>query len=162
MKKILSTALRAIVAGLCFAVSAALALSITGRDTQFQRSVLQSGISAMTPELSITATPSGSQTTSYQLSAGVSQVVTVASSGDGVRLVSTTALGAPTNVDASLNMIVINAHASNAVNMFPFASTDVIVNNGSAGGAGAALSIPALKNADCWSVSTGKWYCTIG
>jgi len=49
------------------------------------------------------------------------------------------------------------------MNVFSFAATDVIVSNGTAGGAGAALAIATLKSADCWaSTALGRWYCTVG
>ena len=164
MKRLLSSALSGMVFALAAFATVALAVTLSGRDTNLSRSISQVGMAAVTPETGITATPSGTQVTSYQLTAGVSQVTTVATIADGVRLPSLTQLGAPTNLDASLNVVVIN-NAANSLNMFPFTSTDVIVNvtAGTAGGAGAALAVPALKRADCWSISsTARWYCTIG
>jgi hypothetical protein len=162
MKRLLNSALSGAVFALAVLVTAALALQITGRDSTNQRVIWQSGIQAVSTELGITATASGTQATSYQLSAGFSLVTTVATIGDGVKLPSITGIGAPSNVDASLNVVVVN-NTANSMNIFPFAATDVIVSNGAAGGAGAALAVGALKNADCWSAtSTGRWYCTVG
>lgn len=160
LKSALRVGLLAAVAGICFVVSAAVALSITGRETQFQRSILQAGIPAVSTDLAITASTTQTLAGAYQLSAGFSQVTT-ANSNDAVKLPSLTALGSPSNVDAALNMTIAN-NTANTVGVFPFASTDIIVNNGSAGSAGAVLGLPTLKTMECWSASSGRWYCTIG
>ena len=89
-------------------------------------------------------------------------MTTVATIGDGVKLPSITQLGSPTSLDGAINVVVVN-NTANSMNVFPFLATDVIVSNGTAGGAGAALAVAALKNADCWaSTSLGRWYCTVG
>jgi len=158
--------LRSAAYGAIFALAAfattATALVIAGRVSTNNRDMFQVGIQAVTPEQGITATPSGTQVTSYQLSAGVSFVTTVATIGDGVKLPSITQLGSPTSLDGAINVVVVN-NTANSMNVFPFLATDVIVSNGTAGGAGAALAVAALKNADCWaSTSLGRWYCTVG
>ena len=160
MKRLLNSAAIGVICGIV--MSAAFALTISGRDSANRNAIWQNGISALSTELGITATASGTQATSYQLSAGFSLVTTVATIGDGVRLPSITNIGAPSNVDASLNVIVVNDTA-NAMNVFPFLATDIIVSNGAVGGAGGALSVTARKQIDCWSAtSTGRWYCTQG
>jgi hypothetical protein len=59
-------------------------------------------------------------------------------------------------------MVIVN-NTANTVGVFPFLATEVIVNNGSAGGAGAVLALPTLKTMECWSATgSGRWYCTIG
>jgi hypothetical protein len=163
-KRLTSSFLRGAAFGIGIAtmlsIQAALAWVIHGRNSEGANEIIQTGISASSVEQAITATPSGTILTSYQLSAGVSQVTTVATIGDGVKMPSVTALGPPTNLDASLNMIVIN-HTSNSLNIWPFASSDVFVSGGSALGAGAALALPSNKVASCYSVSIGRWYCQI-
>lgn len=163
MKNLSKTAMRALVAGFCFLVPAALALTISGRNSENRNSIFQLGILAISNDLAVTAVPSGSITTAYQITAGLTEVVTVASAGDAVKLPNMAAF--TTSAPAHSNdIIVVNHHASNAINMFPFASAEVIVNNGAAGSAGAALSIPALKSAECYAVAgtTNTWFCQIG
>lgn len=162
MKRFLNSVAAGAIFALATLITAALGLQITGRDTTNQRVIWQSGISAASTELGITATASGTQANSYQLTAGFSLVTTSTVGPDGVKLPSITAIGAPSNVDASLNVIVVNDTA-NSINVFPFAATDVIVSGGTAGGAGAALAVTTRKQIDCWSAtSTGRWYCTQG
>ena len=162
MKRFLNSAAAGAIFALAALATSATALVISGRISQNNREIFQVGIAAVTPEQGITATASGTQATSYQLSAGVSFVTTVATIGDGVRLPSITAIGPPTNLDGSLNVIVVN-NTANSMNIFPFAATDVIVSAGVAGAAGAALAVGTLKNADCWaSTALGRWYCTVG
>ena len=162
MKRFLNSAAAGAIFALAALATTATALVVTGRISANNREIFQVGIQAVTPEQGITATPSGTQATSYQLSAGVSFVTTVATIGDGVKLPSITAIGAPTNLDGAINIIVVN-NTANSMNVFPFAATDVIVSNGTAGGAGAALAIATLKSADCWaSTALGRWYCTVG
>jgi len=162
MKRFLNSAACGVIFALAVLATSATALVISGRISQNNREIFQVGIQAMTPEQGITATPSGTQVTSYQLSAGVSFVTTVATIGDGVRLPSITAIGPPTNLDGAINVIVVN-NTANSMNVFPFAATDVIVSAGVAGAAGAALAVGTLKNADCWaSTALGRWYCTVG
>jgi len=164
MKRLLNLGVRGgIVLGLVGVLaSAALALTISGRDTSQQRSISQVGIRALSTDLGVTATASGTQVNSYQITAGFTLVTTVATIGDSVKMPSITALGAPTNVDAALNIIIVN-NTANSMNVFPFAATDVIVSGGAAASAGAAMAVAALKSASCWSAtSTGRWYCIIG
>jgi hypothetical protein len=162
MKRYLNSAVCGAAFGLAACLVPALALTVLGRDSGQQRNIFQVGIAAVTPEQGITATPSGTQATSYQLTAGVSFVTTVATIGDGVKLPSITAIGAPTNLDGAINIVVVN-NTANSMSLFPFLATDVIVSNGAAAGAGAALAVGALKNADCWAnTALGRWYCTVG
>ena len=162
MKRFLNSAAAGVIFALAAVVTTSMALTIAGRVSVNNRDIFQVGIQAATPEQGITATPSGTQANSYQLTAGVSFVTTVATIADGVKLPSITAIGPPTNLDGSINVIVVN-NTANSMNVFPFLATDVIVSNGTAGGAGAALAIAALKSADCWaSTALGRWYCTVG
>lgn len=142
------------------ALEAAYGWPIRGRDSEGAYNIVQSGIPATSVEQGITATPSGTLATSYQLSAGVSQVTTVATIGDSVKLPSVSNLYSPSNLDGSLAMVVAN-HTGNSMNLFPNESTTVIVSGGTALGAGAALAIPSNKMASCYSVSTGRWYCQV-
>jgi len=158
LKRLFNSAAAGLVFALAALVTGAFALSITGRDSQFQRSILQAGIPAVSTELAITASTTQTLAGAYQLSAGFSQVGT-ASSNDAVKLPSLTALGSPSNLDASLNMVIAN-NTANSITVFPFASTDVIVVGNTALGAGAAFTLTTLKVMECWSASSGRWYCT--
>jgi hypothetical protein len=162
MKRFLNSAASGAIFALAALATAAMALQIAGRDSGQSRNIFQVGMAAISTDLGVTATPSGTQANSYQITAGFTLVTTVATIGDGVKMPSITNIGAPSNLDTSLNVIVVN-NTANSMNVFPFLATDVIVSNGTAAGAGAALAVPALKNADCWSAtSTGRWYCTVG
>lgn len=145
--------------GASLMLSAALALTVTGRNSENRQSIFQMGIQAMSVETGITASTTQSQVGAYQLSAGVSQITT-ANANDAVKLPSLSALGSPSNVDASLNVTVINNTAGN-ITLYPFAATDVIVMGGTAAGAGALKTLATLTTTECWSISTtGRWYCT--
>jgi hypothetical protein len=163
LKNLARAAAWGLIAALAFLATAALAINISGRDTQYNRSILQMGILGIAGDLNVTATPSGTITTSYQITAGITEVVTIATTGDSIKLPNM-ALFTSGTPGHSLDIIVANHHATNAVGLFPFASAEVIVNNGSAGAAGAALSIPALKTAECYSVpgTVNTWFCQIG
>lgn len=164
MNRFLKSAASGAIFALAAVATAAVALQISGRNTDRYRAIDQVGIAAMSNEIGITATASGTQVNSYQLTAGVSYVSTVATIGDSVKMPSTTALGAPTNLDGSMNIVIINGTA-NSMNVFPFLATDIMNTNGTASGAGASMAIAAGKQADCWSVNVagvGKWYCSVG
>lgn len=141
-------------------IQAAFGWVIRGRDSEGANNIVQTGIPAISVEQGITATPTGTQATSYQLTAGLSQVTTSTTGPDGVRLPSVTNLYSPSNLDGSLTIVVAN-HTANAINLFPFEATTLIVSGGVAGAAGAAVSIPTNKVANCYSVSTGRWYCQV-
>lgn len=164
MKRLFNSAAAGAMFALAFTAvlsfEAAFGWPIRGRDSENAYNIVQSGIPALSVEQGITATPTGTQATSYQLTAGLSQVTTSTAGPDGVRLPSVTQLQSPTNLDASLTMVVAN-HTANAINLFPFEATTLIVSGGVAGGAGAAVSIPTNKVASCYSVSTGRWYCQV-
>ena len=162
MKRYLQSAAAGVVFALAVFATSAMAVVLLGRTSVDSRNINQVGIAAVTPEQGITATPSGTQATSYQLTAGVSFVTTVATIADGVKLPSITSLFSPTSLDGAINVVVVN-NSGNSMSLFPFLATDVIVSNGAAAGAGAALAVPALKNADCWaSTALNRWYCTVG
>jgi hypothetical protein len=162
MKRFLNSVASGVAFALAALITSALALTILGRESSNYRNIQQAGISAVSTDQGVTATPSGTQVNSYQITAGFTTVTTVATIGDGVKLPSLTNLYSPSNLDASLNVIIVN-NSGNSMNVFPFAATDVIVSGGAAAGAGAAMAVGALRNADCWSSATlGRWYCTIG
>lgn len=164
MKRYLNSAACGVIFALAVSATAALALAVSGRNTDRYRSIDQVGIAAMSNEIGITATPAGTQANSYQLTAGASYVSTVATIGDSVKMPSTTSIFSPTNIDASLNIIIVNGTA-NSMNVFPFLATDIMNVGGVASGAGAAMAIAAGKQADCWSFNVagvGKWYCSVG
>ena len=158
--------LNSVAAGAIFALAAlgttALAIQIAGRTSTDQRNIVQVGIAAVSTDQNVTATPSGTQVTSYQITAGATFVTTSTVGPDGVKMPSITGIGPPTNLDAAMNIIIVN-NTANSINVFPFLATDVIVSNGVAAAAGAPLVVTTLKNADCWgSTVLGRWYCTVG
>lgn len=161
----LKRTLNAVWYGAVFAVSMALttafALTITGRNSDNKNAIFQYGIPSISRENGITATPTPAIATAYQLTAGVSEVTTIATTGDAVKLPSTIYLTAP-NSPAALNVIVINSNASNAVAVFPFAAGDTIVKSGAAGTPGASVSVPALTTLECFAFTDTKWYCQTG
>jgi hypothetical protein len=161
LKRVLKAILTGAACAVGFVMTAALALSITGRDTAYQRTILQVGIPAVSNELGITASTTQTLVGAYQLSAGFSQITT-ANASDAVKLPNMSSLGPPTNIDGSLNVVIAN-NTANSVQVFPNLSTDVIVSNGSAGGAGAAFTLTTLKTLECWAATaSGRWYCTMG
>jgi hypothetical protein len=135
----------------------AASITITGTDTEHRFQIFQMGIPRITRDEGITATASGSITTSYQLTAGISQVTTVASGGDAVKLPATTPTSGTTGTGGGLMMIIVNGAASNSLNIFPFASADTI----NAGSAGAAYALAAGKTAICIAGADAKWYCVL-
>jgi hypothetical protein len=160
----LKRTLKAVWYGSVFAVSmtltAAYAIQITGRDTSLARSIAQSGISAMSTDNAITASTTQSLVGAYQLTAGVN-TVTTANANDAIKLPSLAIPNGPTNMDASYNIIILNATAVN-ITVYPAESTTSIYVGGSTGGAGALYTMATRRQLDCWSVSTGTWYCTVG
>jgi hypothetical protein len=161
MKRFLNSAAAGAIFALAALATTAFALQVSGRNTERYRSIDQVGINALSTDLNVTATPSGTQVNSYQITAGMTYVSTVTTIGDAVKMPSTTSFFSPTNIDAALNIIIVNSTA-NSMNVFPFAATEIMNTNGVASGAGAAMAIAAGKYADCWSVSVGKWYCSVG
>jgi len=92
----------------------------------------------------LTATPSGTQTTSLLLTAVISRVSTVATAADGVRL--------PPSV-AGMQLTVVNGAASNAMQVFgtnPDTINDVATATG--------VSQAAGKSAIYTCTVAGKWY----
>lgn len=152
---------RLIAAIAAVAVTGALALAasitITGTNTENRMSIFQMGIPRITRDESITATASGSISTAYQLTAGVSVITTVASGGDAVKLPITTPTGGSVPAGGGLMMVIINGAASNSLNVFPYQAADII----NAGSAGAAYALAAGKTAICFAGLDGHWYCAV-
>lgn len=147
----------AALAAVAVAGTLAFALNITGTNTEYRNSIFQVGILRISRDESITATPSGSISTAYQLTAGVSYVTTVASSGDAVKLPITTPTSGTVPQGGGLMMVIINGAASNAMNIFPYQAADTI----NAGSGGAAYSLAAGKTAICFVGIDGKWFCAL-
>lgn len=92
----------------------------------------------------ITAFAGGGQTSATQLNAAVNEVVTVGSAADSVKL--------PPSF-AGARVVVINAHASNAIQVFGHNTATI---NGVAAGTG--VSQAAGKTAIYYCPVPGKWY----
>jgi len=103
------------------------------------------GFQRINANTGLTATASGTITTSQVLNRGYSQFTTVTSSGDAAKL--------PT-LTGSVLVYVTNGAAANAMNIFPDASTSTI----NALGAGSAFSLAAGKSTIFIQATTGKWY----
>lgn len=95
----------------------------------------------------LTAHSGGGQTSALALTAGMNRVTTVAAAADSVKL--------PVSV-AGMQIIVINAAATNAMNVYP--QTGEIIN---ALSANTALSIVAGKTASFYCVTAGQWHVNL-
>lgn len=91
----------------------------------------------------LTAHVGGGQGSALQLAKGINRVTTVASAADSVKL--------PAAV-AGMHVIVINAAASNAMDVFP--ATGEVIN---ALSANTAISVVANKTIAFWCAVTGTW-----
>jgi hypothetical protein len=118
---------------------------ITGTQDQGKDSIDYIGIQRIAANTALTATASGSITTSQVLNKGYSHFTTVTSSGDAARL--------PT-LTGSVMIIVTNNAASNAMNIFPDVSASTI----NAIAAGSAFSLTAGKTAIFIQSTQGKWH----
>lgn len=121
---------------------------LTGTETQWRNSIFQVGMLRLSRDENLTATPSGTVSTSLQLVWGFNRVTTVASSGDGVRL--------PPCVGGRV-VVVANAAAANALNLFPNTSTETI----NALSAGSAFSLAANKMVIAICGNDGNWYTNL-
>ena len=92
----------------------------------------------------ITANAGGGQSGAYKITSEVSRITTVANSGDSVIL--------PASV-SGMSLTIINATATNAMNLFPN-GTDQI----NALGASAAFSVAAGKTVEAYCVTAGQWH----
>ena len=158
--------LRAAAAGAIFGLAAmlvpALAVTLLGRDTANYRNIGQVGIAATSTDNNVTATPSGTIATAYQVTQGFTYVGTVATIGDAIKLPSTLTFFSPTNIDASMTVYITN-HTANSMNVFPFSASEGISNAGTALANGAALAVAAHNSVQCTSSSAAaRWFCIIG
>jgi hypothetical protein len=101
----------------------------------------------------LTATPSGSQTTSALLTARINRITIVTSAGDGFRL--------PPAIQG-MKIEVRNAAASNACNIFPSSAAQGGVTGGdqiNALGQNTAFSLTVALNTTTFRCyTTGTWY----
>ena len=122
-------------------------LGVTGTDTSGQNMAAQFKYIEGSVEDAITATASGSQTTSYQLTAQVSRISTVATTADGVKL----PLAVP-----GMALTVINDGA-NAAQVFPTAPDTIDAVTSATG-----VALSAAKRATFFCVVAGKWQSMLG
>ncbi len=92
----------------------------------------------------ITAKAGGGQANAVLMTAAMNRVVTVASGNDSVKL--------PPSV-AGLDVVIINAHASNGINVYP--QTGEAIN---ALGANTAFAMSANKVATFYCTTAGQWH----
>jgi hypothetical protein len=96
---------------------------------------------------SLTAYAGGGQTNGTALTAYINRVTTVATAADSVKLPAAT---------PGADVVVINAAASNSMNVFP--ATGEFIN---AGSANAAFAVAAGKTAHLVSPVAGRWYAIL-
>lgn len=130
-------------------VGAAYAVNITGTNSLNENSVFKVGYIRLSVTDNITALAGGAQATATLLESAMNRVVTVASSGDSVRLpschtgASNTSQLAPGVISGNttgVQVSVVNANATNPVNVFPAVGE----------------SINALSANTAFSLATGK------
>jgi len=95
-------------------------------------------------ESGITATPSGTQATSFQITSAINNVSAVANAADGVRL--------PPSYAGAV-VFIVNSHASNACQVFAHGTATI---NGVAGSTG--VSQAAGKSALYVCPVRGQWF----
>lgn len=120
---------------------------ISGTDSKASRQIFQMGIPRVTREETITATAGGGQTSAYQLTFGLNRVTTVGTAGDSVKL---------PNCSGGLLVVVINAAASNSLNVF--GQTGDTIN---ALSANTAYAIAANKMVIFACANNGNWYTNL-
>lgn len=96
---------------------------------------------------SIAAFSGGGQASATQLTAITSRVTTVAAAADSVKL----PVAAP-----GMDIVVINAHATNSMNVFP--STGDAIN---ALGANTAFAVAAGKTCTFFTAGAGQWHAQL-
>lgn len=144
----------ALTGALAFAAS----ITITGTNSEWRNSIFWVGTLRISRDDSIVATPAGTLANSYQITAGINHVITVASAGDAIKLPSTAvSVSGPPGPSGGLQITIINAAAANSLNIFPFAAGDTI----NAGGAGAAYALAAGKVTTCFVGIDNKWFCNL-
>jgi hypothetical protein len=108
------------------------------------------GLQSQSWQDNIIAFATGGQTSATLLTRMINRVVTVATAADSVKF-------SPTLLSAGgCNQTVINAHASNALALFPSAgeSINALANN-------ASFSVPANKTATGYMASPGIWHVVL-
>lgn len=109
-------------------IVSAYAVNISGTNSQNENSVVKVGYIRLSVTDNITALAGGAQTGATLLDSGFNRVVTVASSGDSVKLpschtgasnTSQLAAGIISGNTTGIQIGVVNSHASNAINVFP-------------------------------------------
>jgi hypothetical protein len=96
--------------GIAFALGQAAGIGITGTDSAMQNSIFHVGMLRITRTTAFTALAGGAQVGASQLVYGLNRIATVGSSGDSMML--------PTCIGGKM-VVVANAAASNASNIFP-------------------------------------------
>lgn len=152
LKRILSGLVALVLAG---TVGYGASIIITGTNSENRLSIFHVAMLRITRDEAVTATPSPTQANAYQITAGITQVTTVATAGDSLKLpVTTSAPGTPSG--GGLMVIVINGAAANSLNVFP--QTGDTIN---ALAANATYAIPANKTVIFFCGADGKWYTNL-
>lgn len=144
-----------------FAVGAAHAVNITGVNETSRNQVVNIGYLRMSITDTITAFAGGGQTSAVLLTSSLNRVTTVGSANDSVRLplcqdaAPTTGGGQP-NKTTGMIMYVVNAAASNSMNVFPATGGSI-----NALSANSAYAVAANKTVGFVCVGT-IWYSLLG
>lgn len=149
------------IAALMAAASLSYAITTTGVNSQNEFSVFKVGYLRHSIQDTVTAGAGGTQGVATPIVAAYSRVTTVASAGDSILLPScvagasntSTGLGSTTGME----IVVTNAHASNAINVFPVSGQSI-----NALSANTAFSLAAGKTATMFcSPGAGTWYINL-
>jgi hypothetical protein len=97
----------------------------------------------------IVAHAGGTQAAAYPLQEGVNRVVTVGTAADSVVLPST-------QEEQGLLVVVINAAAANAMNVYPAVGDQINIL-----GVNAAMSVAVNKCVMYWCTGPGKWHSVL-
>lgn len=143
MKSLKATVVGALFGAVGMFAGAAFALTMTGTNSENNRSIFEVGFLRIARDTAITATASGNQSTSYQLTTGLNRIATVASGNDSVKLPACT---------GGIMVVVSNQAASNTANVYP--STGDAIN---ALSANSAFALAANKTVIFFCGIDGTW-----
>lgn len=135
-----------LIAVLALALPAAYAITPNGTNSENQNMYMKVGYELISVENALTAAAGGGQTNAYQLAASFSRFTTVASAADSAKLMNcSTAL-------VGMQVTVANAHASNAMAVFPASGEAINLLS-----ANASISVPNTKAMTFVCVSNALW-----
>lgn len=144
------------------ALGIAHAVNVTGVNEASRNQVVHVGYLRMSVTDTITAFAGGGQTSAVLLTSSLNRITTVGSANDSVRLplcqdaVGVSVSGGQPNKTTGMIMYVVNAAASNSMNVFPSSSGSI-----NALSANSAYAVAANKTVGFVCVGT-IWYSLLG